>query len=254
MLHLQWSTLVFQLLNFFVLLFVLGRFLYRPLMDALERREQAVAARVREADARAKAADAERAQLAEAGRAARAEGEALLARARAEAAKLKEAQLTNARKEAARLMDEARQRIADDERAAQQRLSAAARAAAIRIAGSLVGAVAGRPFHEALVAQLLDGGLGLDRGRVDLLRRALNHAGGEVLVETAYPISDDVMSRLEEVLVKALGADAGPLRMRSRVDAALGAGVRLVVGVGVVDLSLRHTLDDLERGGEASGS
>jgi F-type H+-transporting ATPase subunit b len=254
MLHLQWSTLVFQLLNFFVLLFVLGRFLYRPLMDALERREQAVAARVREADARAKAADAERAQLAEAGRAARAEGEALLARARAEAAKLKEAQLTNARKEAARLMDEARQRIADDERAAQQRLSAATRAAAIRIAGSLVGAVAGRPFHEALVAQLLDGGLGLDRGRVDLLRRALNHAGGEVLVETAYPISDDVMSRLEEVLVKALGADAGPLRMRSRVDAALGAGVRLVVGVGVVDLSLRHTLDDLERGGEASGS
>jgi hypothetical protein len=41
--------------------------------------------------------------------------------------------------------------------------------------------------------------------------------------------------------------------MRSRVDAALGAGVRLVVGVGVVDLSLRQTLDDLERGGEASG-
>jgi len=31
------------------------------------------------------------------------------------------------------------------------------------------------------------------------------------------------------------------------VDPSLGAGFRLVVGVGVVDLSLRHTLADLER-------
>jgi F-type H+-transporting ATPase subunit b len=250
-LHLQWSTLVFQLLNFFVLLFVLGRFLYRPLIDAMDRREQAVAARVREADERAKAADAVRAKLAEASRAARAEAESFLARARAEAAHLKEEQLTSARKEAARLLDQARQRIADEEHAAQRRLSAEARAAAVKIAGSLIGTVAGRPFHEALVAQLLDGGLALDRGKIDLLRRALEHAGHQVIVETAYPIPADVTSRLEEVLGKALGADAGPLRVTSQVDAALGAGLRLVVGVGVVDLSLRHTLDDLERGGDA---
>ena len=247
MLHLQWSTLVFQLLNFFILLFILGRFLYRPLMDAMRRREEAVTARVREADERATRADAERATLADASRAAHAEAEALLARARADAAHLKEEQQASGRQEAARLLEEAGQRIADQERAARRRLSADARGSAVKIAATLIGKVAGRPFHEALVAQFLDAGLGLDRATIDLLRRALDHSGHEVTLETAYPIPAEVTSRLAETLAKALGPGSDPVRVAVRVDPALGAGLRIVVGVGVVDLSLQHTLADLER-------
>jgi len=246
-LHLQWSTLVFQLLNFFILLVVLGRFLYRPLMDTMRRREEAVTARVREADERAKRADVERAKLADASRAAQREAEALLARARADAAHLKEEQQASARQEASRLLEEARQRIADAERAARRRLAADARGAAVKIAGALIGKVAGRPFHEALVARFLDAGLGLDSAKAELLRRALNHAGRAVTVETAYPMPIEVSSRLEETLVKALGPSGEAVRVAVRVDPSLGAGVRIVVGVGVVDLSLRHTLADLER-------
>jgi F-type H+-transporting ATPase subunit b len=255
MLHLQWSTLVFQLLNFFILLLVLGRFLYRPLMDAMQRREEAVAARVRDAEERATRADAERAQLAEASRAARAEAEALLARAHAEAAHVGEAEHARARQEAARLLEEARQRIADEERAARRRLSEAARASAVRIAGSLLGKVAGRPFHEALVARLLDGGLGLDAEQADLLRRALDHAGREVIVETAYPMQAEAMSRLEEVLGKTLTGGANSVRVTVRVEPSLTAGLRLVVGVGAIDLSLKRVLADLDRGdADAPGS
>lgn len=247
MLHLQWSTLVFQLLNFFILLFVLGRFLYRPLMAAMRRREEAVAARVREADERAKLADAERARLADASRAAHAEAEALLARARVDAAHLREEQQASARGEAARLLEDARQRIADQERAARRRLSADARASAVRIAATLIGKVAGRPFHEALVAQLLEGGLAIDGAKGDLLRRALSHAGHEVTVETAYPVPAALTARLEDTLAEALGPGVDAVRVAVRVDPSLGAGLRIVVGAGVVDLSLRHTLADLER-------
>jgi F-type H+-transporting ATPase subunit b len=246
-LHLQWSTLVFQLLNFFILLFVLGRFLYRPLIDAMRRREEAVTARVREADERAKRADADRANLADASRSAQAEAEALLARARAAAAKLKEEQQASAREEASRLLEEARQRVADEERAARRRLSAQAQNSAVKIAASLIGKVAGRPFHEALVAQLLEAGLAIDRAKADLLRRALDHAGHQVTVETAYPIAAEVTSRLEEVLAKALGPGSEAVHVAVRVDPSLGAGLRIVAGVGVADLSLRRTLADLER-------
>jgi F-type H+-transporting ATPase subunit b len=246
-LHLQWSTLVFQLLNFAILLFVFGRFLYRPLMDAMRRREEAVTARVREAEERAERADAERAERADASRAAHAEAEALLARARAEAAHLKEEQQASARQEAARLFDEARQRIADQERAAGRRLSADARGSAVKIAATLIGKVAGRPFHEALVAQFVDTGLGLDQATTDLLRRGLDHSGHEVTLETAYPMAPEVTSRLAETLANALALGSDPVRLTVRVDPALGAGLRIVVGIGVVDLSLQHTLADLER-------
>jgi F-type H+-transporting ATPase subunit b len=251
MLHLQWSTLVFQLLNFFILLFVLGRFLYRPLMEAMQRREEAVAARVRDAEERATRADAERAQLAEASRAARAEAEAVLARAHADAAHVREEEHGRARQETARLLEGARQRIADEERAARSRLSEDARASAVKIAGSLLGKVAGRPFHEALVAQLLESGLGLDGPQADLLRRALDHAAREVIVETAYPMPAETAARLEEVLGKALVAGGDPVRAVVRVEPSLTAGLRVVVGVGVVDLSLKRVLADLERGAGA---
>jgi F-type H+-transporting ATPase subunit b len=249
MLRLEWSTLVFQLLNFFILLTVLGRFLYRPLMDAMQRREEAVAARVRDAEERAARADAARAQLAEATRAARMEAEAVLARAHADAAHVREEERARARQEAARLLEDARQRIADEERAARRRLSEEARASAVKIAGSLLGRVAGRPFHEALVAQLLDRGLGVEGAQVDLLRRALDHAAREVIVETAYPMAEEAMARLEEVLGKALAAGGDPARVVVRVDRSLTAGLRIVVGVGVVDLSLKRVLADLAQPG-----
>jgi F-type H+-transporting ATPase subunit b len=247
MLHLEWSTLVFQLLNFFILLFVLGRFLYRPLMEAMQRREEAVAARVRVAEERARQADVERAELGDARRAARAESEALLARARAEAAEVRDAERARARQEAARLLAEARQRIADEERTAGRRLSEAARASAVKIAGGLLGKVAGRPFHEALVARFLDGGLGLDGPQAELLRRARDHAGGEVVVESAYPMSAETMARLEEVVGKALGPGADPLRLTVKVEPSLTAGFRVVVGVGAVDLSVKRVLAELLR-------
>jgi F-type H+-transporting ATPase subunit b len=253
-LHLEWSTLVFQLLNFFILLFVLGRFLYRPLMDAMQRREQAIVERVREAEERVKRADAERASLAEASRAAHAEAEALLARARGDATQLKEKEHANARQEAARLLEDAKRRIGDEERAAQRRLSAAARSSAVRIAASLIDKVAGRPFHEALVTQLLDSGLGLDSAKAELLRRARNHGAQEVIVESAYPLAAEVASRLEEALAKALDPGGGAVHTTIRVEPTLVAGLRVMVGVGVVDLSLLRMLADLERDATPSES
>jgi F-type H+-transporting ATPase subunit b len=246
-LHLEWSTLVFQLLNFFVLLLVLARFLYRPLMDAMQRREQVIAERVRQAEERARRADIEQARLAEASRTAHAEAEALLARARAEAAQLRDKAHASAREEAARLLENAKRRITDEERAAHGRLSAAARRSAVTIAAGLIGRVAGRPFHEALVTRLLDSELGLDGPKVELLRRARDHGAREAMVETAYPLPAEAAARLEEALIKAIGPGGGGVRVKVTVEPSLVAGLRIVVGVGVIDLSLPRMLDDLER-------
>jgi F-type H+-transporting ATPase subunit b len=251
-LHLEWSTLVFQLLNFFILLLVLGHFLYRPLMDAMQRREQAIAERVRDAEERAKRADAERTSLADVSRAAHAEADALLSRARKDAEQLKEKERASARQEAARVLEDAKRRIEDEERAAHRRLSAAARSSAVRVAASLIDKVAGGPFHEALVTRLLDSGLGLDSAKAELLRRARNHGGHEVIVETAYPLAAEVTSRLEEALTKALGPGGGAVHATIRVEPTLVAGLRVIVGVGVVDLSLPRMLADLERDAAAS--
>ena len=44
--QIDWLTVSAQLINFLVLVWLLKRFLYRPVMDAMQRREQHIAARI----------------------------------------------------------------------------------------------------------------------------------------------------------------------------------------------------------------
>jgi F-type H+-transporting ATPase subunit b len=53
----DWFTVGAQLLNFLVLAWLLKRFLYRPILDALDAREQRIAAELADADAKRAEAD-----------------------------------------------------------------------------------------------------------------------------------------------------------------------------------------------------
>jgi F-type H+-transporting ATPase subunit b len=59
----DWFTVGAQLLNFLVLAWLLKRFLYRPILDALDAREQRIAAELADADARRAEAKKERAEF-----------------------------------------------------------------------------------------------------------------------------------------------------------------------------------------------
>lgn len=57
--QIDWFTLVAQIVNFLILLYLLKRFLYRPIIDAMEQREQMIAARLQEAEHQRKEAEEE---------------------------------------------------------------------------------------------------------------------------------------------------------------------------------------------------
>lgn len=59
--RIDWLTVAAQILNFVVLVYLLKRFLYRPVLDAMARREHRIAQELRDAEQREKKAD-ERAQ------------------------------------------------------------------------------------------------------------------------------------------------------------------------------------------------
>jgi F-type H+-transporting ATPase subunit b len=57
----DWFTVAAQALNFLILVWLMGRFLYRPVLDAIDAREKRIATQI--ADANAKKAEAEREKL-----------------------------------------------------------------------------------------------------------------------------------------------------------------------------------------------
>jgi F-type H+-transporting ATPase subunit b len=249
------STLIFQPINFFILLAALTWFFYRPLRRVMQHREEEIGSRLHDADERARQAEGERQQLAEQSRRAQAEREALLASARTEALQAAEQVLERARQEAARLLDEAKQRAQEQERAARQRLEARLRRTVVTTSGSLIREAAGPVVHQGLVQKLLTGDLGVEGEQADLLRQALSGANGDVIVQMAYPPSGSLREQLQQTLTRTLGKEGHTVRVTFRTEPTLVAGARILVGTVAVDLSLEHILDELSlQGSLGSGA
>jgi F-type H+-transporting ATPase subunit b len=253
MLTVQLSTLIFQLINFFILLGVLTWVFYRPLLRVMKQREDAIAARLRDAAEQSRQAAEERRRLADESSRLHVESEALLAKVRVEVSQSREHILERARQEAARSMEEAQQRLQERERAAQERLEGRLRQVAVTIAGSLIRQAAGPIVHQALLQRLIEEHVGGDSHEADLLRQALPNANGRVLVELAYAPSPDLEGRLQSMLGKSLGQEPAAINLDFRVESSLLAGVRVLVGTVAVDLSLKRILEELSQEAAPTG-
>ena len=77
-----------------------------------------------------------------------------------------------------------------------------------------------------------------------LLRQGLARNHRSIVVEVAYPPDQGLQERFSEGLSQALGAEE-PLSVSLRIEPALIAGVRIMVGTVAVDLSISQTMREL---------
>jgi F-type H+-transporting ATPase subunit b len=146
-------SLLIQLLNFLLLLLVLYRFLYRPLVAALDGRSAAIKQQLAEAEAAREEAKRQLAELEGRLRAAQAEAQATRERVLREAAELRERLTAEARQEAARLVETAQTEIAHATRQARTELRAEVGALAIEVAEHLIRRSLRDEDHQRLVRE-----------------------------------------------------------------------------------------------------
>jgi F-type H+-transporting ATPase subunit b len=235
---LDWSTFALEIINFLVLVWILQRFLYRPVLATLAKRRagvERVLDEARETEARASTLKSQfESRLADW------EQEKAVARERFEADIAMErerqtealAQALNAERERSAAQDTHRQETLKRELVAQ------ASAQARRFAGALLTRVAG-PELEARLVELFIEELGaLPEERLSALRAGQNGAGQGVFA-TAYPLTEAQRGRL---------ANAVEARLRLRghfdfiEDGGLLAGVRLSLGAWQLDFSVAGEL------------
>jgi F-type H+-transporting ATPase subunit b len=243
MLHLQLSTIIFQMLNFLILLAVLAWFFYRPLLRVMKTREETIDARIRRADEQAQAAEAERAQLDEQRRLAAVQADEMLASAREQAADEHERVLASGAEQVSRLLAEANKNIEERERIALAQLEAQLCTSAVGIAGSLIRDTAGPEVHEKLIARFL--AEGIQPSRLNGYAPPEFHPfAGQVTIELAYAATEEREAELTNVLTRDLGI-GDPASVSFQIVPGLIAGLRLVIGEFVLDFSVRHTLEQL---------
>lgn len=184
----SWWTFALQVVNFLVLVWLLQRFLYRPVRNILEKREKLRMAAFTEADKAKKEADAARQSYQEARAALAKERQEMLDAAQRSVEAERAKRLEEARQEAARLIEAAHVSIAEERAKTLTGLEADIANLAVRLAGKLLDKVGGALKSEVFLDQIetaLKTMSDADRRR---LLRDLAANGAHVTVVTATPL------------------------------------------------------------------
>lgn len=218
--EIDWLTTAAQLVNFFVLVWLLRRFLFRPVSQAIETRRAELADALAEAAARERSAEETRAALETEREALAASAAERLATAEAEA----ERHAARLRATAEAAADRARADLAaaleDERRSARAVLQAEAGRAGIEIARRVLADLADETLEGLLVRRLAD--------RLAAEAALTLPTGGDPVdatLTTRWARTGDeaaLAERLNAELSRVLGRPTA-LRLRSEPDAAVGA-------------------------------
>lgn len=237
--ELDWTTFALQVINFLVLVWLLKRFLYRPVMAVIARRQAAIDDAVAEARAteqRAQALQADyEARLAELNSAQAAK----LARLADELAQERSRRLARLDSD---LATEREKRAALAEREAealQRRADTAALAQASTFVTGLLERLGDAHLDRRLVDMLIEDLPGLPEAQRSGLRDAAGQADARLQVLSARPLADDARAALDAALADALGR---PVATDYATDPALLAGLRVTLGPWRLAASLADEL------------
>lgn len=245
----DWWTLALQTVNFAVLVWLLHRFLYRPVLRAIDARraeldaQGAEAARI-ETEARTRLAtiDAERAGIA-------AERAAALKAAAAKAEEAAAARHAQAERDAAGVLDEARKTLAAERDQALAETRKAALDLGTEVARRLLAEVPMELRAEAWLARLEQHLAGLSAAERAELSTGLG--GGTLRVVTAMPLPEAVTSEWRDRLHRALGQNVS---IAFDVDDALVAGAELHFPQAILRFSWRSALAAMRAEIESHGN
>lgn len=237
--ELNWSTFVLEIINFLVLVWVLKRFLYKPVLDVIAARRKLIENRLAEAHTIKEEAEELRAQyndrLAEwetERRQAREELASEITRERAE--RLSEMQ-------AALEREKEKTRVANARRHAEQQRATEFRALqqAAAFASRTLEQASGPELEGRLLNLLIEDLNGLSEEQLSDLREQWGEPPTAIEVSSAFMLSDQQRERL----IAALHAVCGPAAaVHFRQDERILAGLRIVIGAWVLAANVRDEL------------
>lgn len=217
----DWVTVAAQLANFLVLVWLLKRFLYRPILDGIDAREAAIATRMSEATRireTAEAAEAEhRAEIArlKAGR------ESALAALRDEAEAERDALLSAARERIARAQEAREAERIEEARRYSESLHRKGAEALVALLRKALHDLAGQTLEERIVARAI--------ARLPEMTDDLRDAMGDsrnAVVTTRAALSGDLEASIRDAIGTALPGS----EVRFETDATLSPGLSLRMG------------------------
>jgi F-type H+-transporting ATPase subunit b len=237
--EINWSTYLLEVINFLILVWILKRFFYQPVLDMIARRRQAVEKTT--ADAAATRHEAEQLKKQFEGRLTDWEHEKQQARTTLaqEIADERRRRLDDVETELAGVRERAKVQGERQLAALLEAREREALALATRFTSRLLERVASPDLESRLISAGLDDLRALPPETRDAIGQALR-AAESATVTSAYPLADDGRERVQQALAKVAGQ---PVACRFQTDTALLAGLRIAAGPWSLGANLHDELE-----------
>jgi F-type H+-transporting ATPase subunit b len=240
----SWSTFALQAVNFLVLVWLLKRYLFKPVGAVVAERKAEIASAQAAAEAARQSAEQARKDLESRQSQIEAERQAITDKARAQVADERAKMIEDARADIEKQKAAALKRLDEERDSAAREVIDRSIQLAIGIAQRLLQQFSAPSLEELFLDRVLNHLDHLAATERDALLGQLGRDGGQLIVATAYPLGPEAESRWRVALSQRLGEHS---QIAFAVDAELIAGVELKFPHAVLRFSWRDALDDARR-------
>lgn len=242
----DWYTIIFQIINFLVLVFLLRRFLYGPIIRAMDEREQKIMEREEKAAHEREEAKIEARQYREQKEELEQKEDEIIEEAREKAEKEKQELVSDAREE----VEETRRRWEEAfEREKETFISELRRRIgqqACQVARRCLKDLADSRLEELTWDLFLEKIKDLPEEDIFELKGAITSEDGKVVLQSAFEPSEEKVEQLQQVLQKLQDDSEKTVKLERKTDQNLICGLELSVGGYRVAWSMESYLDDVE--------
>lgn len=240
----DWFTVAAQALNFLILVWLLKRFLYRPILNAIDAREKRIAAALADADAIQAEAQQERDEFQHKNEQFDQQRDALLSAARDEAKAEREQLLDEARKDAVALNTKRQEALRSEEQSLYQEISRQTQQEVFAIARKTLTDLAGASL-EARMAELFITRLHeMDDPSKQVLAEVLETKSSPALVRSAFDLPDEQRMAIQQAINETFTAD---IHVRFEIAPNVISGIELTANGRKIAWSIGDYLTSLEK-------
>jgi F-type H+-transporting ATPase subunit b len=239
----NWFTVAAQIVNFLILVALLKRFLYGPIVAAMSAREGRIAAQMAAAEQKRREAEQEEASLrqkireieeqrlemlTEAGRQAEVHKQELFSQSRQEVEQIRQKWAASLKREKETFLQNLKQRLAQEVVAISRR--------ALKELGN-------QELEQRLTEVFLDRLRQLALEEQAAIRESIQEKGGELLITTAFELPEGIRQKIAAQVQEQFGRD---LALRFATTGELLAGIELLTSSRKLAWSIGSFLDSLE--------
>jgi F-type H+-transporting ATPase subunit b len=239
----DWLTVVAQIVNFLILVWLLQHFLYGPIVRAMDRREQRIADRLKEAANKKEEAEAEARKYRSKQQDLDDQRDRMLSDAREQASEQKSSLEKSAREEVDKRKQEWIEQLEDQQRAFLRDVRRLAAERFFRLARQALRDLADEELEDQIARVFQDKMAKLDGQERKKIEKGCLDDNKRIIVKSRFELSSATKGQLTRTIRETLCEEAD---VEYRESEDIGCGIELQAGSQDLTWSIDSYLDDLE--------